>query len=292
MDLQDKRKKFDKIWKVQVDDEEKFREFKNRTMNSINKIFGNARVPHSIEDDFLGIVGARIPKRGLLSLVESFNKTKIYCLLNKEKNPTKYIFYLQVLFWIDLMIRNLRINPKLFEHFKHDIDCSRLQINLVKVKDEYLFYPAGAKLLDEKVVDDVLDWISKYPKVHKNFRSALEKYENRHYERNLVDDLRLSLEFLLKSILGNEKSIENQKNELGKYLKDKCVTTEIGGMYHTLLGRYTDYQNRYVKHEDKIKEEEIEFMIYLTGTFMRFLMTLEKSKSKIHNVIKRSEDGI
>ena len=78
--------------------------------------------------------------------------------------------------------------------------------------DDYLVSPKGARLLDEKVVNDVLDWLRKYPKVYDNFKSALEKYQNKVYQRNLIDDLRLALELLLKIILRNKKRLEKNKN--------------------------------------------------------------------------------
>lgn len=47
-------------------------------------------------------------------------------------------------------------------------------------------------------------------------------------------------------------------------------------MYWKLINYYTKYQNNYAKHNDKVKVDssEIEFILYLTGTFIRFLLTL------------------
>lgn len=166
--------------------------------------------------------------------------------------------------------------------FKEDIELSLLDVQIKRVKgNDVIFYPKGSKLLDEKVVNDVLDWLTSYPKVQENFKSALEKYQNKTYQRNLIDDLRLSLELLLKKILNNrKKSLENQREPLGKYLEKKNIPKQLRNMYWKLIDYYTDYQNNCVKHEDKVDSSEIEFIIYLTGTFMRFLMTLEDTKNE------------
>ena len=46
-------------------------------------------------------------------------------------------------------------------------------------------------------------------------------------------------------------------------------------MYAKLLNLFAKYQNDKVKHAEKWAEPEVEFMIYLTGLFMRMLLELE-----------------
>lgn len=119
--------------------------------------------------------------------------------------------------------------------------------------------------LDEK------HWLSDYPKAYKHYQLALEKYRNSVYERNLLDDLRLSIELLLKNILKNNKSLENQIREIGSYQKEKGSSPEIRNMLTKLIDYYTKYQNNYVKHSDEVKLDEIEFIMELSESFMRHL---------------------
>lgn len=42
-------------------------------------------------------------------------------------------------------------------------------------------------------------------------------------------------------------------------------------MFNTLLDYYGKYQNKYAKHDDNVNEKEIEFIIDLTSTFMKFI---------------------
>jgi len=225
-----------------------------------------------------GLLAPVLQSKSILETkVTEFKDSPIYKIFSEENDLSEFIKCLQVLFWLDL---DSEVKKKLYLGFKEDIELSLLGIWIRKIKNnDIIFYPKGPKLLDEKLVNDNLDWLSSYPPVCKNFKSALEKYQNKIYQRNLIDDLRLSLELLLKKTLNNEKSLENQEKPLGKYLEEKNMPRELKNMYWQLIDYYTKYQNNYAKHNDKVDDSEIEFMIYLTGIFMRFLMTLEERKN-------------
>jgi hypothetical protein len=51
------------------------------------------------------------------------------------------------------------------------------------------------------------------------------------FHRNLLDDLRLSLEKLLRSIFGNQKSLENQSSDVGAYIKSCGGSPELANMF-------------------------------------------------------------
>jgi len=127
-------------------------------------------------------------------------------------------------------------------------------------------------IVDLEIITETQHWLSKYPEILKQYNSGIEKYKNRVYERNLLDDMRLTLELLLKAILGNQKSLENQLPEIGKYQKEKGLSTEFTSMFNKLLDYYSKYQNNYVKHNDKVISREVEFIIELTTLFMRNLI--------------------
>jgi len=94
------------------------------------------------------------------------------------------------------------------------------------------------------------------------------------FTRNLLDDLRLSLELLLKGIFKNSKSLENQIELLGEYLKEKGGSKELTNMFVKLVDYYSKYQNTYVKHDDAVIEEEIEFIFEITSSFMKHIVRL------------------
>lgn len=115
-----------------------------------------------------------------------------------------------------------------------------------------------------------------YPSSLKLFKEAMEKFDKKIFKRNILDDLRLCLEDLLRQTLNNKKSLENQLTEIGLYQKARGGSPEIVNMLQKLIDYYARYQNNYIKHNDMVKESEIELVINLTSTFINYI-TKERS---------------
>jgi hypothetical protein len=128
--------------------------------------------------------------------------------------------------------------------------------------------------INETLVDETRHWLQHYPEVLSLFTQALEKYSHGIFGRNLLDDLRLSLEKLLRSILRNNKSLENQVPLVGAHIKAHGGSPELANMFAKLLDYYAKYHNNYIKHDDAVNEIEIEFLIELTSSFMKHLVRL------------------
>ena len=129
--------------------------------------------------------------------------------------------------------------------------------------------------VSQAVVDDTRHWLESFPEVRERYNVALEKYRGGLFERNVLDDLRLALELLLRGVLGNNKSLENQIPLLGGYLKERGGSTEFRNMFIILVRYYSLYQNEHVKHNDAVIEDEIEFVIEITSSFMKHLVRME-----------------
>jgi hypothetical protein len=130
--------------------------------------------------------------------------------------------------------------------------------------------------LDVSLVEDAKHLLSGCPKAQKLYQDAKDKYDHGVYQRNVLDDLRLALETLLKHVLGNEKSLENQLPELGKFLKTAGTSKQLTNMLRTLLDYYSSYQNEFVKHNDAVKEDEIEIIFEITSSLMKHLVRLSQ----------------
>lgn len=129
-------------------------------------------------------------------------------------------------------------------------------------------------------VQQVRHWLDDYPEAKKHYESAIEKKNNHIYERNLLDDLRLSLEMLIRIILGNDKSLENQKSVLGNYFNGKGVNKEISNFYMDSVFKFImPYQNERVKHNDLFNDVEIDLIFNQITILMQFLITLDKQHS-------------
>jgi hypothetical protein len=129
--------------------------------------------------------------------------------------------------------------------------------------------------INETLVEETRHWLDDFPESLKLYKSALEKFNNDIFQRNLLDDLRLSLEKLLQNILSNQKSIENQLSEIGCFIKNKSCSKELINMFVKLLDYYNKYHNSYIKHDDAVNEKEIEFVFEITCSFMKFLIRLQ-----------------
>lgn len=280
---------FYKRWNITYNDTEQFKDFKKRIINSIDITLGKLFIENTeLEKQLIKILGLT-PKSsfssthypgltGIKTLIpiqgytKEFRDSKLWEILI-ETNYLELIKYIQVIFWLNI---NKDLKDKFLQEVSQDIEYSNMQLIIKETTKGVILYPKGAKLLDEKVINDTLNWLSDYPKSKNKFESALSEYIDKKNKRTIVDTLRLSLELFLKKMFSN-KSLENQKEDILNYLQDKAVPKEIRNMYWKLLDSYCNYQNDYAKHDDKVDEQELEFIIYLTAIFMRFLITLEKN---------------
>lgn len=139
----------------------------------------------------------------------------------------------------------------------------------------YLDEKGGSEAINETLVEQTRHWLEAFPDALKLFNAALNKQEFGMFSRNLLDDLRLALEKLLQDIFQNRKSLEKQLTLLGPFLKDKGGSAELTNMFKKLIDYYSKYQNTYVKHDDAVIEEEIEFIFEITASFMKHIVRLK-----------------
>lgn len=126
--------------------------------------------------------------------------------------------------------------------------------------------------LNTELVNKSLLSFQDFPEAAKPLNAALELFSMGGDDRMVVDNFRLAFEVLLKKKLNNNKSIENQKNDLGTLLNKSGTSPEIMNMFDKLVIGYTAYQNENVKHNDKLKRDEVEFIMNLSLTFMHFII--------------------
>lgn len=124
-------------------------------------------------------------------------------------------------------------------------------------------------IASEPVVVETSHWLNSYPEAKAVYIKALTLYEQKEFSREILDNMRLSLESFLRQLVGNTKSLENNIAEIGKLLKVKGYNPEFTNMLIKLIEYYTKYQNNYVKHNDKVNPLELDFIILQTTAFMR-----------------------
>jgi len=152
---------------------------------------------------------------------------------------------------------------------KNDKDTIHFIQNTKDETDKYQPIPIEVELTN---INETTELLKKFPKPYELYCEATRKVNDRSMYRNSLDDLRLAIELLLKKILNNNKSLENQKSELGKFLKDKKITIEIRSTFITILDYYTKCHNHNVKHDNTVEETDIKLMFNLSTEFIRYLL--------------------
>ena len=133
---------------------------------------------------------------------------------------------------------------------------------------------ATEKIGESELIQKTKHWLSDHPQSLTQYESALSKYEGGIFERNTLDDMRLSFELLVKDLLNNGKSLENQISGIGEILKRSGASVELRNMVQQVIKYYTDFQNNHVKHNDAVNGNEIEYIIELTSVVMKFLIKI------------------
>lgn len=131
---------------------------------------------------------------------------------------------------------------------------------------------SAEKISDSELIQKTKHWLGNHPLSLKQYESALVKYEQGIFERNTLDDIRLSFELLVKDLLENDKSLENQLRGISTILDKAGTSVELKNMVHKIIDYYTKFQNNHVKHDDAVNGNEIEYVIELTSVVMKFLI--------------------
>ena len=264
-----------KRWNFELDINDRWNDFKNRVLNSYMEIFKNMKFDY--RNEFKLYMGIYI-KPDIISNIDFFSDNDpVYNYFASSTDVKKFVLGIEVIFKLKTI--TITKKEKFLNEIKDIIVITGVPLEIKNVEQDIFFYPFGAKLLDEKLINDNLNWLSQYPKTYEAYKNALLNYDKNGEERNVVDNLRLALELLLKEVLKNRKSLENQKNEIGNYFKLNNVNVEIANMFNTILSYYTNYQNDKAKHNNSVSSKEVEYILYLTGTFIRFVLTVNNSSN-------------
>lgn len=311
MQIEKRLKNHYKRWNIVLDYEEEFLKFKNRLTQILNNLIGEYLAENSDIDKHFReifeldkadkpsikksqpIYNNGNPVNPLSSLAngisqnfpadsytkKGFGDTYLYKCINGCNTLQELATVLQILFWaLEVKYDEIKdIASEIVKRIKRiSILTPSASFTVYKKGKRFIIYPNGDHFLDRGIIDCTLSGLEDYPQAAKPFDKALGIYlrgDTSQY-RNLLDNLRFALEQLLKKILNNKKSLEKQKSDLGTWLEKKGLHKEVRNLYSMLLSQYKNYQNDAVKHGENYSLDEVEFMIYLTGNFMRLLIQL------------------
>ena len=114
--------------------------------------------------------------------------------------------------------------------------------------------------------------LSPYQEAKQLYDKAIEGINVGRDYRHALDDLRLALETLLKNVLGNEKSLENQQDAIASYLGRKGVSNEIVGNVRVNLSGIARYFNEHEKHKNDIRTNEIDYIVTQANNIINIIL--------------------
>ncbi|XZK76779.1 hypothetical protein ACSXCI_15715 (plasmid) [Clostridium perfringens] len=276
--------KFNTRWNIKITDEEKFNLFKSRINIVIQNILDQLIYSEDIENELLKIKGSSEIPRNMIKINIPLGKESILIKeLMNSKTEIDFFRNLQILFL------SSHIGDSLKEELEYQIN-NIIKVsgysNIVFIKKEenkFLIYPVGEKVLDVEIVNKTIEGLEGYKTSYEIFIDSLEKYsnsENTGVENvHIINSLRTALENYLKEKFGvKSQSIESiMTRDVGRYLDSKNIDVNIRNMYINLAKSIEKFNNEHVKHTAnlEISKQEVELFIYLTGSLVRFLESLE-----------------
>ncbi len=137
-----------------------------------------------------------------------------------------------------------------------------------------VFWPSGAKLLDEALVNENLKWLSdpKYADVltpfEKGLQHLLEAQKQPEKLSDTITDMYEAMEKMARIINGNNRTLGSNANQF-------IGNLGLSDHYETMLREYTKYAHEFRHAVEQGKERvpplptEVEAFIYTTGLFIR-----------------------
>lgn len=261
---------FHERFEINVNTEEARKRFVNRALNTIFfTLFYSNKL--SADDQFYckNKIATALGKRYFYntSIDEYINGDFLNCLQAIEA----FYDYLKSSYTTQMRVSLNLLNSEVIKLLE------QVEVDLGLKWENGKFIRTGAKLLDEKLINDPLRWMrkEKYSTVTLPFEKGLEHFLESERNPNLlsdvITDMYEALESLVKIVVGNNKDLSANREI---FIKKVNVSEE----YKAVLKEYIAYANifRHGLNETAQRPillvKEVESFVYLTGIFIRLAM--------------------
>ncbi|MGD0403979.1 MAG: hypothetical protein ABSB66_12380 [Candidatus Acidiferrales bacterium] len=128
-----------------------------------------------------------------------------------------------------------------------------------------MFYPNGARELDDSLVEEPLKWLADFPSERTDYLKALTAYTSKRWD-DVVGNCYVAVEGISRQILHNSRTLANNREEL---LKTIGLSQEWKG----LLSNFITYANEFKRHASEKRHDlnpvEVEGFLYMSGVILR-----------------------
>jgi len=138
------------------------------------------------------------------------------------------------------------------------------------------FYPTGDELLDEELIETAVTLLDNFPNEKIDLKTALENYQAKSLT-GVVENCYLCIEGISRQILGNKKTLDNNRPDMLKLL-------QFSPYWDKIFLHYLNYAHEYRRHagekRHELKPEEVEAFLYLTCLMVRSTIKAFENKRK------------
>jgi hypothetical protein len=140
--------------------------------------------------------------------------------------------------------------------------------------NEGMFYPSGARELDKKLIEEPFKWLDDFPNEKTDYLKAVTGYTNKKLDEVIINCY-VAVEGLARAILGNKKTLDNNREGLMKKLG-------LSQEWKALLGNFITYASEFKRHASESRHNlnpiEVEGFLYMTGVLLRMMILAARTK--------------
>lgn len=135
------------------------------------------------------------------------------------------------------------------------------------ILDEYYKTSKERTILED--IASTTNTLSKHEKSRKLYEEVLNCTIAGNSSRSKLDNVRLALELYLQDVLSNKNTLEKQIKPLKDFLMSKTATIEVRTSITSSLTTFYKYQDDHVKHDDNIKEEDVDYFVRMANNIIQ-----------------------
>ena len=264
----EKLRKFNERFDIEVGLDEGRQRFMNRVCNLIFEGFARTHIRWERYEDAQTYVAARLG---------DLYSSNYFVVLHRSGDFYKHLHALEAISdFLEEILGERWKSQKLWEQVQKILEMTEVDLGVTYENGRFL--RKGAALLDHKLVNDPLHWLTAqgYDSVLTPYKKGLDhllrSVQQPQLRADVITDMYEAVEALAKIVVGNGADLSRNREVFVKAVRASAE-------YKKLLKQYIEYANDY-RHgaEQGAKRPvpstaEAENFVYLTGTFIRLAMT-------------------